>query len=40
MTRWAAKYGIRLKDCEWMSSPESFNIEVTDDIIPTNEDRN
>ena len=30
--KWAAREHVRLNDCEWMSSPNEFEIEYTPDV--------
>lgn len=30
--KWAKREGVRIKDCEWMASPENFAVETTEDV--------
>jgi len=31
--KWAKAHGVRIKDCEWMATPEDFKVEHTDDVV-------
>ena len=30
--KWGKKNSVRIKDCEWMASPENFTVETTEDV--------
>jgi len=31
--KWAKAHGVRIKDCEWMATPENFTVETTEDVV-------